>query len=896
MKRKQRLKLLTFVLIGILMTGSFGAAASAAETDAPVSGESVVASEQSGNDMSSGEKEQEQVSCTDNGTEETQDENAETAGESQKQETPDDPAGESGPGAVPGDPQGENAQGDAGEGATGETLQGETAENAAKENPQAEAQADAEGEISQEAGTENPEGEPVPEEGALTEGQETVLTEDPESAGQETALTADAGTVAAAGEQPPVKEVLGTPQNVDWSNTTVLSWDAVENTNLYKITVWLKKDSAKYSKTVDVTGRTSYDLEEEIVSLIKTNRKALTGAAYIVWATVQARTPDAVLFANSKAGKSPSFRYLRTTYLEALDRNGWFLRNGAWYYYEDGVMQKGWISFNGNRYYLNKDGAMVNNCWMGGKYLKSDGSMAKNEWVDNYSCYVGQDGKVIGDIVFSTTNWIQTSAGWRYKDANGKYIKNTWYPINHRMYYFDAAGHLATGWLTIDGKSYYLNNAGTIETGKGARQSGWKKIGSNYYWFDKNGVMAKSQWVDRGQYYVNAAGRRQSWLCYANLRNVNTSNRLGYDIYSSTSPPEQSIASYDLAYKNGNRILVIDLRFTKDNVPVCFHDDAVKYARWKNGNTPGEKPSVSKLTYEELCQYDFGIYRGAMYKGTAPLTLEEMAKWIKKHTDAEVYIEVKADQMNMTQIRNTTKVLSAYNITGRSSVIFAVEGATDLRVQRMHKQSPSLRIGITSSFVGNAAYELATKTKGTGNEVFFWCWNNTPLTDGIVNKLKQLNVQFECGTFANLKTFDDIIGYYLKGSAYAYNSGVETPGGVFSTMLKTATFHDKAQWVNTAKGWMYRKVDQTFVKNKWLVLGAKKYHFSSGGIMQTGWLNLGGTLYYLDSDGSMVTGWKVIASARYYFNADGVMLKGQQVLNGHTYLFDNTGKFIRKIS
>lgn len=873
------------------MTGSFGAAASAAETDAPASGESVVVSEQSGNAMSSGEQVQE--TCTDTGTEETQGEDEETSGEPKEQGTMADPAGDAGQGTTSDDPEGGTSQVGGPEGVTGENLQGETAENAAEENPQGEAPADTEGETSQEAGTENPEGEPAREEGSLPGDQDAVLVEDPVDTGQETAMNAEAGAVAVAGEQTPDKVVLGTPQNVDWSNTTVLSWDAVENTNLFRITVWLKKGSAKYSKTVDVTGRTSYDLEEEIVSLIRTNRKALTGAAYIVWATVQARTADATRFSNGKAGKAPSFRYLRTTYLESLDRNGWFLRNGSWYYYEEGVIQKGWISFNGERYYLNKDGVMVKNCWMGGKYLKSDGAMAKNEWVDNYSCYVGQDGKVIGDIVFSTTNWIQTSAGWRYKDANGKYVKNTWYPINHRMYYFDAAGHLVTGWLTIDGKSYYLNNAGTIETGKGARQSGWKKIGSSYYWFDKNGVMAKSQWVDRGQYYVNAAGRRQSWLCYATLRNVGTSNRLGYDIYSSASPPEQSIASYDLAYKNGNRIMVIDLRFTKDNVPVCFHDDAVKYARWKNGDTPGQRPSVSKMTYEELCQYDFGIYRGTKYKGTAPLTLEEMAKWIKQHSDTELYIEVKADTMSAEQARKLAAVLKKQGITDQSSAIFSVSSANDKRAKRVHQALPSLRIGITTSHIGTLAYTQLEQVKGS-NEVFLWGWDTIGLSSSIVDNLKGRDILYECGTFSN--ALDEILGYYAKGSAYAYNAGVETPGAVFSSMLKTATFHDKAQWVNTVKGWMYQKVDQTFVKNKWLVLGTKKYHFSSGGIMQTGWLNLGGTLYYLDSDGTMVTGWKVIASARYYFNADGVMLKGQQVLNGHTYLFDNTGKFIRKIS
>ena len=674
-------------------------------------------------------------------------------------------------------------------------------------------------------------------------------------------------------EVKPVPAALAKSTNLYWKNTTVLCWGAVKNTNIYEIVIGFASGSKKASSTVTVTGKTSCDLEDQINALVKANKSSIKGASCTISATVRAIAKDTVHYKNGPAVKAPSFRYLMSTYKEAVSRNGWFQKAGKWYFYEAGKKQTGWLTFRGKKYYLDQKGIMQTNCWIGQKYVKASGEMAVDEWVDHYQFYVNAKGLKVENASFSTKNWVKTSKGWRYKKKDGTYLKNTWRTINHRKYYFDKNGYMRTGWLTVKGKKYFMNNTGDVESGRGDRQTGWVKVGSYYYWFDDKGVMAVNQWVDKGQYYVNKAGHRLSWITYANLRNVNTSNRLGYYVYDWSTPPEQSIAGYDLAYKKGNRILVADLRFTKDNVPVCFHDDLVKYAYYKDGGKPGERPSVSGLTLKELQEYDFGIRWGEQYKGTAPLTLEEMAKWVKKHTDAEVYIEVKTDKMNAAQIKKTVSILNKYKIVDRSSVIFAVTSASDTRAQRMHKQAPRLRIGITAGSVGSMAINQAKKSKGTDNEVFLWCWNHTKLSASAVKKLRALSITFECGTFANLETLDEIIGYYSKGSAYAYTSGVETPGEVFHKALQEATFHAKAKWESTDDGWKYKQIDGTYVRSKWLTLGTKKYHFDKNGIMQTGWLTLGGKLYYLNAKGEMVTGTRTIAKKKYLFDENGVMVK-----------------------
>ncbi|MBQ8052734.1 MAG: hypothetical protein IJ198_02855 [Lachnospiraceae bacterium] len=687
-----------------------------------------------------------------------------------------------------------------------------------------------------------------------------------------------AGVTAAAGEESrsvqlkvnPVPVQLGQAANLYWRDTTVLTWDKVKNAGQYRVVISVYEGNKSYAGVI-MTSANSCDAEDKIVALIRNYKASFTGASYSVKASVQAISKDTVHFKNGAAASAPGMRYLDTTYREALSRNGWFQKGGEWYFYEAGVKQTGWFGFSGKKYYFYADGRMAHDCWIGKKYLKSNGEMARDEWVAGYKYYVDKNGDKADKSTFVTKFFYKTAKGWHYKRTNGKpEFKNTWASIFNRMYYFDEGGNIKTGFFTVAGKRYFADYTGTPVTGLGARRTGWITVPSGTYWLDDNGVMQRSAWVDKKQYYVDAGGHRCDWITYNNLRNVNTSNRLGYYIGSSGSAPEQSIAAYDAAYKNGNRIMVVDLRFTKDNVPVCFHDDLVGYARYKNGDEPGSRPSVSKSTLSQLNNYDYGIKWGNQYKGTKVLTLEQMAAWIAKHSDTELYIEVKVDSMNAEQIKKTAAVLNKYKVMGNSSMIFGVSSASDTRAQRVHNAAPSLRIGFTTSAVNDVAVAQIKKAKGARNEVFLWCWDKTGLTASKVKTLRALDVQYECGTFS---TLDQILKYYAKGSAYSYNSGVETDGAAFHQMLRAATMHEKAKWVKTAKGWQYRLASGNYVRSQWRTISGKRYYFTADAVMKTGWMSKSGKMYYFDSNGVMAIGTKTIGGHVYKFGTDGVFIK-----------------------
>ena len=676
-----------------------------------------------------------------------------------------------------------------------------------------------------------------------------------------------AGVTAAAGAESrsvqlkvnPVPVQLGKATNLYWRDTTVLAWDKVKNAEQYRVVVSVCEGNKSCSGVI-MTSANSCDAEDKIVALIRANKASFTGASYSVKASVQAINSDTVHFKNGAAVSAPGMRYLHTTYREALSRNGWFQKGGEWYFYEAGVKQTGWFAFCGKKYYLYADGRMAHDRWIGKKYLKSNGEMARDEWVAGYKYYVDKNGNKVDKSTFVTKFFYKTAKGWHFKRSNGKpEFKNTWVSLFNRMYYFDGSGNIKTGFFTVGGKKYFADYKGTPETGLGARRKGWITVPSGTYWLDDNGVVQRSTWVDKKQYYVDAKGHKCDWITYNSLRNVNTSNRLGYYINKSGSAPEQSIAAYDAAYKNGNRIMVVDLRFTKDNVPVCLHDDLVAYARYKDGDIPGSRPSVSKSTLSQLNNYDYGIKWGNQYKGTKVLTLEQMAAWIAKHSDTELYIEVKVNSMNAAQIKKTAAILNKYKVMGNSSMVFGVSSASDTRAQRVHNAAPSLRIGFTTSAVNDVAVSQIKKAKGAGNEVFLWCWDKTGL-----------DVQYECGTFS---TLDQIMKYYAKGRAYSYNSGVETDGAAFHQLLRAATMHEKAKWVKTAKGWQYRLASGNYVKNQWRTISGKKYYFTANAVMKTGWLRQNGRQYYFDSNGVMATGNKTINGHVYKFGTDGVFIK-----------------------
>ena len=219
-----------------------------------------------------------------------------------------------------------------------------------------------------------------------------------------------------------------------------------------------------------------------------------------------------------------------------------------------------------------------------------------------------------------------------------------------------------------------------------------------------------------------------------------------------------------MAYEKGFRILLCDLRFTSDNIPVLHHDDIINsYAKNSDGTPLIEEISIQSNTYSKLLEYDYGIYKGEKYKGTKIMHLKEML-YLCKMLGCELYIEVKA--MNKQQAKIACDLVKKYGmdkVTSWSGTFqqmqFVIENDKYARVSTMPERITDIHIN-----------ELKSLKTGY-NKVFVFAWETTVLNETLVNKLIENEIEFEMGTLNSEK---EIINYFLKDENYNYCTGISS--------------------------------------------------------------------------------------------------------------------------
>lgn len=113
--------------------------------------------------------------------------------------------------------------------------------------------------------------------------------------------------------------------------------------------------------------------------------------------------------------------------------------------------------------------------------------------------------------------WKSTSAGKMYTQTASPGYVTGWKKIGKYTYYFNSNGIMqkskwidgkyvksngvmATKMTTISGKTYYLHPT------KGTKITGLVKTGGKLYYFNKSGVLEKNKWVLSNKYYASSTG------------------------------------------------------------------------------------------------------------------------------------------------------------------------------------------------------------------------------------------------------------------------------------------------------------------------------------------------------------------------------------------------------
>ena len=116
--------------------------------------------------------------------------------------------------------------------------------------------------------------------------------------------------------------------------------------------------------------------------------------------------------------------------------------------------------------------------------------------------------------------WVTDGYRWAWQCNNGAYLRNGWYLIDGRYYYFDGNGYMSSGWVRGKGSWYYLGNDGAMQTGwvksdghwyyldnDGAMQTGWAKIGGRWYYLGSDGAMYSGiRTIDGNSYEFSESG------------------------------------------------------------------------------------------------------------------------------------------------------------------------------------------------------------------------------------------------------------------------------------------------------------------------------------------------------------------------------------------------------
>ncbi len=120
----------------------------------------------------------------------------------------------------------------------------------------------------------------------------------------------------------------------------------------------------------------------------------------------------------------------------------------------------------------------------------------------------------------SKGTWILKKGKLRFKANNGKYVTDTIKKIGKQYYHFDKKGYVSTGWIKYNGSTYYACKTAGKNGVFGNLAVGWKTMGGRYYYFKSKGAMAKGwQKIDGQYYYFTKKGALTTgWAAIKNKR------------------------------------------------------------------------------------------------------------------------------------------------------------------------------------------------------------------------------------------------------------------------------------------------------------------------------------------------------------------------------------------
>lgn len=152
---------------------------------------------------------------------------------------------------------------------------------------------------------------------------------------------------------------------------------------------------------------------------------------------------------------------------------------------------------------------------------------------------------------------------------------------------------------------------------------------------------------------------------------------------SSAYAPENTLAAFQKALEQQADAIELDVRLSKDGVPVVCHDATIN--RTSNG-----KGYIHNLTVDQLKKYDFGSSFSKKFKGETIPTLEETLSLLRNHPGT-IHIELKNGPVIPKDLeRNVLELV--YRHHAESKVVYS--SFDHMSLQRLSTIDPKANIGL----------------------------------------------------------------------------------------------------------------------------------------------------------------------------------------------------------
>jgi glycerophosphoryl diester phosphodiesterase len=225
-------------------------------------------------------------------------------------------------------------------------------------------------------------------------------------------------------------------------------------------------------------------------------------------------------------------------------------------------------------------------------------------------------------------------------------------------------------------------------------------------------------------YYFAKILRNGSPLEYMNLDNLKVTSHRGF----SHDIPENTIPAIDKAIEEGADYVEVDVRVTKDGVPVLLHDSSLK-------RTTGLKKNIYDTTYEVVAELDAGTWMDKSFAGTRIPTLQEALENCKGRVMLNLDLKYRNEEEGLTE--KVVALIEEYEMVWQCVIT-----STSLKcLEEVKELNPDIRTGyityqLYSGLIENEAVDffsmksnLITKNVlGTihdnGKELIVWTVNS----------------------------------------------------------------------------------------------------------------------------------------------------------------------------